>query len=147
VRIPQYNPNAILMNITEICAKKIKNLRELNNYTQSYVADFLEISQNAYSLIEKGATKITLDRLEVLAQLYKLSPAELINEEVMVYNVGNNDAAQTKHSNFPPSLSMLEKQMYQQTISRLEDNIQKLYGLIAQLTEKISIPQAGEAIN
>jgi transcriptional regulator with XRE-family HTH domain len=135
------------MNITEICAKKIKNLRELNNYTQSYVADYLEISQNAYSLIEKGATKITLDRLEALAQLYKLSPAELINEEVMVYNLGNNDTVQSKHSNFPPSLSMLEKQMYQQTISRLEDNIQKLYGLIAQLTEKISVPQTGEIIN
>ncbi len=45
------------MNITDICARKIKMLREANNYTQDYVANELDISQNAYSLIEKVLPK------------------------------------------------------------------------------------------
>ncbi len=138
------------MNITAICAKKIKHLRELNNYTQSYVAAYLGISQNAYSLIENGSTKITLDRLEELGLLYKTSPAELLDEQVSVFVTPNpGDTKENKHSNYPPTLSMLEKQMYQQTIIRLESNIEKLYELIAQLTEKITLPQphTGNAVS
>jgi len=130
------------MDITKICAKKIKNLRELNDFTQGYVADILEISQNAYSLLEKGTTKITLDRLAALAELYKTTPEELIKDG---FAVESFQAAEGKgqgiiHSNFPPALSPLEKQMYEQTINRLEDNIEKLYDLIAQLTKKIADP-------
>lgn len=125
------------MSLTEICAKKLKTLREINNFTQAYVADQLEISQNAYSLIEKGATKITLDRLEDLAVFYKIKPSDLLTEgfDGLIKN------PETENRNLPPALSIMEKKMYEQTISRLEDNIERLYGMISQLTSKISLPQ------
>lgn len=128
------------MNITEICAKKLKTLREINDYTQAYVANQLDISQNAYSLLEKGATKITLERLEELALLYKTTPQDLITEGYeSVLSQSKQDPA--GHTNFPPALSVLEKKMYEQTISRLESNIERLYEMIGQITSKISVSQ------
>lgn len=126
------------MSLTEICAKKLKTLREINNYTQSYVADQLDISQNAYSLIEKGSTKITLDRLEELAAFYKIQATELITEGLEGLFKNNTPA---ENRNLPPALSVMEKKMYEQTITRLEDNIERLYTMIGQLTSKISVPQ------
>ena len=38
---------------------KIKNIRELKNFTQEYMAEKLDISQAAYSKMEKGDTKIS----------------------------------------------------------------------------------------
>lgn len=123
------------MGITDICARKLKYLREFNNYTQSYVAAQLDISQNAYSLIEKGATKISLDRLEELAHLYKVEPTVLISEE-MESIFSNKSSSTSSHNNFPPALSMMEKKMYEQTINRLESNIERLYEMIGQLVAK-----------
>jgi transcriptional regulator with XRE-family HTH domain len=137
------------MTLTEVCAKKLKNLREYNNYTQSYVADQLELSQNAYSLLEKGTTKITLDRLEELAQFYKTSPIALLNEEPAEYSVLANSSTDnaSKHSNYPPNLSVMEKRMYEQTINRLESNIEKLYDLITELTKKITIAPSHQKVD
>lgn len=124
------------MNLTQKFSKKLKILREINNYTQEHVARILDISQNAYSLIEKGTTKITLDRIEVLAELYKTSPSELININDNFY-VNASGTPEVQHSNIPPSLSSFEKRMYEQTISRLEVDIEKLYNLINQLATNI----------
>src|SRR5690606_32164976 len=126
------------MNITQICSRKLKLLREGNNYTQEYVADYLDISQNAYSLLEKGKTKITLDRLESLAKLYHIQPAELISDGAM--SMGNSDENGGDRSNFPPAISSFEKMMYEQTSNRLQVDIEKLYSILSQLTSNISLP-------
>lgn len=128
------------MNLTQKFSKKLKILREINNYTQEYVARVLDISQNAYSLIEKGTTKITLDRIEVLAELYKTTPSELVNINDNFYT-NPTGIGEGQHSNIPPNLSSFEKRMYEQTISRLEIDIEKLYNLINQLATNISKPE------
>lgn len=129
------------MNLTQKFSKKLKILREINNYTQEYVARILDISQNAYSLIEKGTTKITLDRIEVLAELYKTSPSELISINDNFYHNPNASGDDGHHSNIPPTLSSFEKRMYEQTISRLEIDIEKLYNLINQLATNMAKPE------
>lgn len=133
------------MTLTQKFSKKLKILREVNNYTQEYVARVLDISQNAYSLLEKGTTKVTLDRIEVLANLYNITPAELVSVSENIYN-GNSIANEMMHSNVPPTLSSFEKRMYEQTISRLEIDIEKLYNLINQLaTTKTAANSATES--
>jgi len=112
-------------------------LRETHNYTQDYVANELDISQNAYSLIEKAITKITLDRVERLAQFYKVNPSLLINDENIILS-GKNEVSNP--SNFPPTLSTFEKRMYEQTITRMEVEIDRLYSLLTQLTSKLKDP-------
>lgn len=126
------------MNLTQKFAKKLKILREINNFTQEHVADVLNISQNAYSLIEKGTTKVSLDRIETFAELYNTTPAELISFNDNFYGMFLNPENPTSHSNVPPNLSSFEKKMYEQTISRLEIDVERLYNLINQLAANVS---------
>jgi transcriptional regulator with XRE-family HTH domain len=62
-------------------AANIRNKREELNYTQEYLAAKLHISQNAYSKIELGYTKITVERLFQVAEVLDCSITELINTE------------------------------------------------------------------
>lgn len=60
-------------------AANIRSKRELRNYTQEYLAYKLNISQNAYSKIELGYTKITVERLFQIADVLELDVTDLIN--------------------------------------------------------------------
>jgi transcriptional regulator with XRE-family HTH domain len=50
------------------------------NYSQDYLAYKLNISQNAYSKVELGYTKITLERLVVIAQVLEVPLNRLIGK-------------------------------------------------------------------
>lgn len=52
---------------------RLKDLREDNDLTQKQVAEFLLITQQQYSLYEKGYRDIPSDYLITLANLYKTS--------------------------------------------------------------------------
>lgn len=58
--------NEMSLKIKAISAT-IRKKREQRNYTQEYLALKLNISQNAYSKIELGYTKITVERLFQIA--------------------------------------------------------------------------------
>lgn len=62
-------------------AGNIRKLREFRDYTQDYLAAKLEISQNAYSKIELGYSKITLERLFIISAVLDVSPADMISLE------------------------------------------------------------------
>jgi len=60
-------------------AANIRNKREYRNYTQEYLAAKLAISQNAYSKIELGYTKITVERLFQIAEVLGFEVTDLID--------------------------------------------------------------------
>ncbi|HEX3385789.1 MAG TPA: helix-turn-helix transcriptional regulator [Mucilaginibacter sp.] len=60
-------------------AHNIRKIREYRNYTQEYLAAKLRISQNAYSKIELGHTKITIDRLFRIADILGVDPVIILN--------------------------------------------------------------------
>jgi transcriptional regulator with XRE-family HTH domain len=62
----------------QVVAGNIRKVREFRNYTQDYLAAKLEISQNAYSKIELGYTKITLDRLFHIALILEVEVTQLL---------------------------------------------------------------------
>lgn len=59
-------------------AGNIRKVREFRNYTQDYLAAKLDISQNAYSKIELGYSKITLDRLFEIAKILEVEVTQLL---------------------------------------------------------------------
>lgn len=69
--------NAKIKAIAAVIRKK----REERNYTQEYLAYKLNISQNAYSKIELGYTKITVERLFQIAEVLEMDAAELLDAE------------------------------------------------------------------
>jgi len=58
---------------------KIRNIRELKNLTQTYVAGKLGISQAAYSKIESGFTKVHYDKLAQIANILEIDISTLLN--------------------------------------------------------------------
>ncbi|MCQ6960542.1 helix-turn-helix domain-containing protein [Mucilaginibacter aquariorum] len=62
-------------------AANIRSKRIELNYTQEYLAAKLNISQNAYSKIELGYTKITVERLFQIADILETEIVELLNVE------------------------------------------------------------------
>ena len=57
---------------------KIRQAREKSNYTQEYVANLLNISQNAYSKIELGVTRLSVERLLQIAEVLQCDPWDLV---------------------------------------------------------------------
>lgn len=62
----------------EIVAANIRKIREFRNYTQDYLAAKLAISQNAYSKIELGYSKLTVERLFQIASILDVKVMQLI---------------------------------------------------------------------
>ena len=78
--------NTLSLKIKAIAAN-IRHKREYRNYTQEYLALKLSISQNAYSKIELGYTKITVERLFQIADVLEFDVVELIRPEDGVKNL------------------------------------------------------------
>ena len=51
----------------------IRNLREDNDWTQQYVADYLGVNRRTYSAYETGTNSMTPETLIQLAELYTTS--------------------------------------------------------------------------
>ena len=69
-------------------AERIKAIREQKNYSQTYLAQELGISQKAYSKIETGETKLTVDNLFRIASALETTVYELLNTDS--FNIYNN---------------------------------------------------------
>lgn len=64
-------------NASKDLATSLRQLRLYHHYPQRYVALRLNISQVAYSKLERGLTALTDHRLLEIAALYELHPDEL----------------------------------------------------------------------
>ena len=69
------------MSTVKKVAANIKNARLYRNYSQDYLAMKLNISQNAYSKIELGYTRVTIQRLFVIAEVLEIDVAELLSQK------------------------------------------------------------------
>ena len=115
-------------------ALRIKRIREFRNYTQQYLADKLDISQNAYSKIENGTTKLTIDRLEQVAKLLDVPVESILSNEKQVFNVEN-------HAKFYAHIENLHeenKELLQKQVEFLQLQNEKLMSTIEELSKKLS---------
>jgi transcriptional regulator with XRE-family HTH domain len=71
----------IALKKAKAISANIRKLREYRDYTQDYLAAKLDISQNAYSKLELGYSRITLDRLFIISYVLEVQPADLISLE------------------------------------------------------------------
>ncbi|HWK58158.1 MAG TPA: helix-turn-helix transcriptional regulator [Parapedobacter sp.] len=62
-------------------AGNIRRVREYRNYTQDYVARKIGISQNAYSKLELGLHKLSLERLFQIADVLDVECIALLENE------------------------------------------------------------------
>ena len=89
-----------LVKKSKAVASNIRKIREFRNYTQDYLAAKIGISQNAYSKIELGYSKITLDRLFHIAILLEVPATQLISAEPadLMYIISPSEALEKSSS-------------------------------------------------
>lgn len=58
---------------------KIKEYRLLNGYTQTEIANILNIKQNSYSNKELGKRAFTIEEIKLLKELFKVTYEDLLN--------------------------------------------------------------------
>lgn len=67
---------------------KIRQLRELKKITQEEFAEKLSMSPSGYSKIERGESKLNLDKLQKIADLLAVSIVDLLpTESNIIHNL------------------------------------------------------------
>ena len=76
---PKFHKNPQKMSVAMDTFEKIRLLREANHWTQEEMAERLDISVNSYARIERGESKLDLDRLKQIAQIFNINVLELVD--------------------------------------------------------------------
>ena len=115
-----------MINAPEI---KIKQLRELKNYTQEHVATQLGLTTRAYSKIEAGETQLTINRLNEISAILGIDPLEVLgfDDKQIFNNCKQEGNIGINHINLPDKLI----QQYEKTIQALEDQVRLLKNIIS----------------
>ncbi|WP_294156981.1 helix-turn-helix transcriptional regulator [uncultured Clostridium sp.] len=58
---------------------KVKEYRLLNGYTQTEIANILNIKQNSYSNKELGKRAFTIEEIKLLKELFEVTYDDLLN--------------------------------------------------------------------
>lgn len=111
---------------------KIKKIREIKGIKQETIAKELKMTPNGYGKIERDESKITLDRLEEIAEALKVSVMEILgfdNNSVYISNPNStfhNSVLSTREVHNHNALSDNERNLYEDKIRLLEDMIKIL---------------------
>ena len=111
----------------------IKKLRELRNFTQSYMAEKLNLSLSGYSKIERDGTDISLKRLEQIAEVLETDINTILSfDEKNIFNFSHNNSA----NGIVQNQQVTSKEGYLKLIENLEKENLYLKGLIDNLMVK-----------
>jgi transcriptional regulator with XRE-family HTH domain len=107
-----------------LVSENIRVIREANNYSQEYVANKLNVTQQAYSSMEKNPENMSLKRLRELCKILDVELITLLGEEnLMVQQNYNQQGGQAATSMVFQGLSENEKGLYERFISELKQEI------------------------
>lgn len=113
---------------------KIKRIREIKGLSQSEVAERLFISQRAFSDLENDKTKLDLERLEAIAQIFEMDAVDLLTfDEKKIFNNIFNDTSNGYFADKIISENFEnERQSYLKQISHLESEVSFLREMIGK---------------
>jgi len=103
---------------------KLRLLREAKNWNQEQVAEKLGITQNAYSKIESGQTRLTVERLNELAAIFEVEPEYLMNNDLPVIN--NNNGNHSKSIINPHNYYETQKELIDDLLKSKDEQIKLL---------------------
>ena len=117
---------------------KIKNIRELKNYTQEYMAEKLGLTQAGYSKIEKGNTSLSYEKLVEIGKILDVTVEDIISFDYDKYFnnfnriTGNNNGSILINTENTSTL----KELYEDKIRLLEKLLNKTEIELGRYKEK-----------
>lgn len=106
---------------------KIRKVREIKNFNQSYVADKLSISQSAYSDLENGKVRVTEKKLQEIANVLEVTP-EII--EGFSDSVIFNSCSQSGQYNTYNIKEIQKEELYNEVVFQLKERIKNLEEIV-----------------
>lgn len=89
----------------------LKVLREVNNYTQEYVASKIGVDQSTYSKIERNPKNLRAEHVEKLAELYDVGVADILSSEGLTIHFSGHIEKNNGyvHNNYEMQREVLDK--------------------------------------
>jgi transcriptional regulator with XRE-family HTH domain len=113
--------------------QKIKQIRELKNYTREYVADVLKIDVRSYGYIESGKSNITVKRLYEICNIFSCTIEEILSfnsTNVLNFNVKQENGNLGSNINYQEIKN--EKELYLELLKSKDE-------LISFLKQEVNI--------
>lgn len=108
---------------------KIKNLRENKNYSQEYVAQFINISQPTLARIEAGKSNTWVNYIESICKIFEIEVVDLLMPDHI--NVINKNVDTDKKE------AVLTNDIFNKLINQYEENIEVKNNIIKDLRERL----------
>lgn len=129
--------------------EKIRFLRQQKGLTQEQIAELLDVTPQAYSKIEQGKTRLNIERIQQIANIFNIDITDLINNDnngiVILLNGdfnsdnGSNNRAivyngetELVHEN---EKLLLQLQFKDEIIKRLENEIATLKSILTSINQ------------
>lgn len=125
----------------------LKKLRERNRFSQKQIAEMLNISQAKYNYFESGRYSPDILSIRILADLYNLSVAELLEEPALIkkgtldtdHEIKKVEILREQHDNDREKLIVV----YEKRIAELEEKCSrkdiKIVSLLAKLENQYQL--------
>lgn len=132
------------MDNQQTIATRIRKAREFADLTQENMAKALGITQQQYSLLEKGEAKITKERIAKIAEVLGTTPEKIaeFDESKFFGNMEGNTFNDSSVTNLGDINHIYEnhnkeiKEIYEARITSLETEITRLHELLKQALTK-----------
>ncbi|EXI63131.1 hypothetical protein MHD_03055 [Mannheimia granulomatis] len=127
--------------------QKIRALREIKQWSQEEMAEKLNMSLNGYAKIERGETRLTLDKLEQIANIFNMDALEFMqNANKGIYFMMNESADNntvyygTTQENLTLEIEKLKLtlQLKENTIAHKDELLQAKTILLEQKQDEIA---------
>ena len=120
--------------------EKIRAIREVNQWSQEEMANKMNMSTNGYAKIERGETKLSLHKLEQIANIFNIDVLELMNtggKGIVFLMNENGDHSANYYSDSDNLASEIEK--FKMIVSHKDELIQQKNDEICALKEIIAL--------
>ena len=116
--------------------QKIRRIREYRDLSQDSVAMEMGMSPSGYSRIERDEVSITVDKLNRLAEILKVSLLDLVSpEESIIFN-NYGTAKDNSFSTINGALDIEKiEQLYKDQINHLQQEVIYLRGIVNTLNK------------
>lgn len=128
--------------------EKIRFIREINQWSQEEMAEKMKMSLNGYAKIERGETKLNLEKLNQIAQIFNMDAADFMTKSNQGFPFLLNDnidcPTQTNYYNSNEELAhqneklILELKLKDELLQQKNNEIQSLKEIINLLKNQIS---------
>lgn len=103
--------------------QKIKRKRKERGFSQDYIASKLDITSSAYGKIERGITRLDIERLKQIVEVLEIDVIDLLEDENIIITHNSDQATCHNGMAIQPSYHSADTEAQKQLMQHLEEGI------------------------